>query len=196
MSTAEETVNQSAASDEFFPTDSAPVTPATPDAHRGTIEGVSYTVFDSGWSCLDIAVKSDDVPGVSGSMRQFIPAAFVENIEIKVADLSNDRSDMSNKGQFEEAIKNEDGTALVQTLRGIAAEAGRDPVQLGLVPATDIDSYVENLSKLLTGVEIVFVRRPGKDAFKKRLEVKRIYPRSVVDNPGKKFKGLTLQWES
>lgn len=190
----ETVVDQAVEQDDVFFTGSIPVPPAESDAHLGTIESVSKNVFDSGATCIEIALKASDVPGLDTQKRLFMPKNFVADINCDKASLPESEGN-NQKFQYRTSIANDDGTAEIQELLKIAKDNGRTPAALGLTKATDFDTYVANLSAMLTGLEVVFVRRAGKGEFKNRLEVRRIYGRSVLDNPGKKFKGVRLGWE-
>lgn|SRR6185369_2864204 len=190
-----EVVDQVVEVDDVFDTGSIPVPPADPDAHLGTIEGVTQVTFDSGSVAIDIGLKASDTPGLDTQKRLFIPKAFVEDIFCDKASLPEIKGN-NQKFLYRTAIANDDGTADIQELLKIAKENGRTSSSLGLKKAENFDDYVTNLAAMLTGIEVVFVRRPGKDDFKTRLEVKKVYARSVLDNPGKKFRDVRLAWEN
>lgn len=185
---------QMVATDDVFDTGSLPVPPADPDAHIGTIEGVTKETFDSGAVAIQIALRATDTPGLDTQLRIFPPKMFVADIYVDKASLPEDEGN-NQRFQYRTSIANDDKTATIQELLAIAKEAGRSSSSLGLQRAEDFDHYVSNLTAMLTGLEVVFVRRPGKDDFKTRLEVRRIYGRSVLENPGKKFRGVRTAWE-
>lgn len=195
---------------DIYDTGSVPVPPAEADAHQATIEGVTKVTFDSGSTAIEIALRSADVPNLEMQLRVFPPKAFVEDIFCPKTDL-----DEGALFQYRTSIQNDDHSALLQTLAfnkagesrnekdkveakwddSVARKNGRTAAGLGLVKPTNFDEYVGNLSKLLTGLEVVIVRRPGKGEYKSRLEVKTIYARDVIENPGKKFKNISrLMW--
>lgn len=181
------------AQDDIFDVGAVEVPPADADAHRGTVEGVEKVVFDSGATAIQINLKSLDVPNLDTTMRIFPPKAFVEDIYVDKASLPSEEGN-NQLFQFRSSIANKDNTATLQELQTIAKEAGRDGRSLGLSKPENFDGYVANLNSLLTGIEVVFVRRPGKGDYKTRLEVKRFYPTSVIEDPGKKFKRVRCRW--
>jgi len=197
--------------DDIMDTGSVPVPPASPDAHEAVITGVTKRVFDSGATAIEFGLTSTNVPGLDTYVRKFLPKAFVEDILCPKTDLSE-----GELFQYRETVSNDDHSAFLQTLvfnkegeklndRGkrearwedsIARKAGRTSAGLGLTKPTNIDEYIDNLSKLTVGLPVIMVRRPGKGEYKSRLEVTRLYSPEVKETPGKKFNGIDrLAWE-
>jgi len=178
---------------DFFDTGSVPVPPAEPDAHRGTIEGVTIETFESGSTAIRVGLRSIDIPTLDTYQRLFPPKMFVADIYVDKSTLPAEEGN-NQLFSYRTNIKNDDGTGAVQQLVELAKKAGRSPEGQGLVRAKNFEQYVDNLNKLLIGLEVVFVRRPGKEQYKNRLEVKKVYGSDVIDTPGKKFKGVRCLW--
>ena len=198
-------VNASDDSD-VFSTDLPVNPPTTPDAHRGEITGVSKEVFESGATAVKVALRSTDVPTLETEKLIFLPRGFVNDVNVTAADLPEEEGNKQ-QSSFRIAIANSDGTATLQQLRMLCKDEagnwlpGRSPAELGLTKHTDIDSFVENHNKMLSGLAVVFTRRPDNGAdtdprFKNRLRVSGIFNANSVDNPKfLKKGGYRKEWE-
>ena len=200
------TMDAAAGSDDPFATSELPVPPAQPDAHRGRITGVTLETFESGSSAVKVSLQSTDVPTLETNMMVFLPRAFVEDIAVDATHLPEEEG---NKQQtsFRIGVANSDGTATLQELRKLCKDEqgnwlpGRTPTELGLTKATDIASFVENHNKMLSGLDVIFYRKPdageGVDPrFKNQLRVRGIVAVSNADNPKFLKKGNYLKlWE-
>lgn len=203
----EEVVDQTGAEDVFdTPELEVPKTP--PDAHRATITAVTgrHLTNDKQTAIISIALTSRDVPTLETSMDIFVPKGFEENIALgSKFELASLPEEEGNKQQtsYRLGIANSDKTATLQKLvfntDSVARKAGRNPIELGLTKATDFDSYVENIAKMLTGVEVLFVRRErgGDDpAFSHQLQVRDVFAADEYENNPKRFKKYVLAWEN
>lgn len=179
--------------DDVFDTGSVaiPIPPA--EAHLGTIEGVTSVTFDSGATAIEIALKASDTPGLDSNLRVFVPKLFVADIFVDKASLPEEEGN-NQLFAYRTGIANDKQEATIQKLLVIAKENGRTSSGLGLTKPTTFDEYVLNLGAMLVGLEIIFVRRPGKGDYAHRLETKQIYPRSAADNP-KMLKKVIKAWE-
>lgn len=185
-------------SDDVFATSELPVPPAIPDAHQCVINGVTLETFESGATAIKIALASLNVPTLDTEMLIFLPKGFVEDIYVDAHTLPEEEG---NKQQtsYRIGIANGDKNATLQQLRDIAYKAGRTPAAVGAVRARNLEEFVDNHNKLLTGVQAVFFRRAddGENAdprFKNRLRVKGILPPDSAYNP-KQLKRYVKMWE-
>jgi len=185
--------------DDVFATSELEVPPAIPDAHRGTIEGVELKRYENEKQTVSIVVnlRSQDVPTLDSSLEIFLPKGFVENIHVDASSLPEEEGNKQ-QSSFRIGVANSDGTATLQELRALAKEQGRTAGQVGITKkAETIEEFVDNHSKLLTGLEVIFLRRPdgGDDPrFKNRLRVKSVVSISQLNNP-KAFKKYQKAWE-
>ena len=187
---------------DIFRTDVAPVPPAIPEVHQGTITGVSLVRLgnEKGSVKIVVGVKSENSP-FEGNLDLFIPPAFAENIHVNYVDLPGEDGN-NQQMSFRIAIANSKDNAAIQQWQKLPRDKegnylpGRSATEVGITAApTDIDSYVETYNKLLTGLPILFTRRadkpkPGGDPrFEGMLRVQELVPRFEQDNP-KRFKPL------
>lgn len=180
-------------SEDVFDTGSLPVPSATPDAHDVEIQGVDSITFDSGATAIQIHMKSLNLP-LDMTKRIFVPKMFVEDIYVDKTTLPEEQGN-NQRFSYRSGVQNDDHTADLEVLRAIAAGQGVSAGERGVTRPSTFAEYVDNHNKLLSGVRLIVVRRPGKDDFKNRLEVARFYAPEVKDNPGKKFTNVRLQWE-
>lgn len=180
--------------DDIFETGSLPKPAAKPDAHEAVINGVTTVTFDSGATCVQLELSSQNVP-LDFNKRYFVPKDFVADIYCDKASLPSE--DKNNQlGSYVRTIQNDKGDADFQKLRAIAANQGITSADRGLTKPATFADYVENMNKLLSGLRVIVVRRPGKDDYADRLEVAAVYGPEVKDEPGKKFRGVDrLMWE-
>lgn len=178
------------------PTLALPPTPS--EVHQGKVDGVTYEEFESGASAIKFALSSDNVSGVTDELALFLPKGFAEDIHVNPADLPT--GDAEGKGnqqqQYSIGIANTDGTATLQELRKIAYGQGR--TLEGQNAPTNIEEFVGVLNDLLTGINVVFTRRPNKKAedprFRNRLRAGGIMDPATANNP-KMFKKYVKMWE-
>jgi hypothetical protein len=166
--------------DYVFPTTPLPIPPAIPDAHRATITSVEARHYENekGTVALVVHLTSLDVPTLDTEYQIFVPKLFAENIKVDPTTLP-DEVDNKQRTVYRMSIASEDGTAKLQKLRKLAADAGRTIDGVGIArPSANIDEYAENHSKLLMGLQVVFYRdadkRDENSEFANRLRVKGI----------------------
>ncbi len=192
-----ETANTGGLVDDVLSTQELHTPPAEPDAHQGEIVGLSLETFDSGATAIKVILKSNDDPNLAEeNLMIFLPKAFVEDILVNPNTLPEEEGNKQ-QTQYRIAIANDTKDANVQQLRAIAYEQGR--TLEGATKPTNIQEFTELLANLLSGIQVVFVRRPDKNAddprFKNRLRVKSIYPPTIVNKPPKSWKKMRLMWE-
>ncbi len=177
--------------------------PATPDAHRAVIDAVTLERADSGATAIRLALRSLDA-GFETDYSIWLPKSFVDDVNLDPATLSEGefnpltgKIEGNERQQYRINVANSTKDAELQRLRAIAYESGRTLPPGSKKPA-NINEYVELLAHLLTGLEVIFIRRPDSKAddprYRNRLRVKGI--RSLADtNKGKAFKGYVKAWE-
>jgi hypothetical protein len=169
-----------------------------PDAHKGSIIAVTqYEAPNTGSKAVQVHLQSNDTGG-QDEYTIWVPKPFAENTgaflrrELGIEDLSAGTPDPdrpgklkgNERGQYGAAIKNSAGDASIQVLLSIASKSGRRPTA-GLKIET-FEEYVEELNKLLEGVEVVYTRRPQVTEENPRgfLHVTRVlFPEDVESNP-------------
>ena len=185
--------------EDVFATSELPVPPAIPDAHRATVEGVELKRYDNEKQTVSLVVnlRSQDDPNLESNLEIFLPKGFVEDINIDAASLPEEEGNKQ-QSSYRIGVANSDGTATLQELRALAKEQGRTAAQVGITKkAENIEEFADNHSKLLTGLEVIFLRRPDGGAdprFKNRLRVKQIVSINELNKP-KSFKKYTKAWE-
>lgn len=185
--------------DDVFATSELEVPPAIPDAHRATIEGVELKRYDNekGTTSLVVNLRSLDNAALETQYEIFLPKGFAEDINVDAASLPEEEGNKQ-QSSFRIGVANSDGTASLQELRKLAKEAGRTAGAVGITKkAENIEEFADNHSKLLTGLEVIFLRRPdgGDDPrFKNRLKVKSIVSLQELNKP-KAFKKYAKAWE-
>lgn len=173
--------------DDVFATAELPVPPAIPDAHRATIEGVELKRYDNEKGTVSVVVnlRSLDVPTLETNYEVFLPKGFAENTDVNPTELPEEEGNKQ-QSSYRIGVSNSDGTASLQQLRALAKESGRTAAAVGITKKyTNIDEFADNHSKLLSGLEVVFFRRPdgGDDPrFKNRLKVKGIVSIAELNN--------------
>jgi hypothetical protein len=177
--------------DEVFPTDPLPLPPAIPDAHRAAITGVEVRRYENekGTVSLVVHLISLDIPTLATEFEIFLPKLFVEDIKVDPTTLP-DEDGNKQRTVYRMHVASEDGRATLQRLRKLAADAHRTIEGVGITqPSTDIETFAENHSKLLTGLECVFYRATDSNGdnseFANRLRVKGILPYDAVNKPPK-----------
>lgn len=193
---------------DVFETPEIAVPKTPPDAHRAVVTSVSgkHLSNDKQTAVISVNMTSRDVPTLETSLDIFVPKGFEENIALgSKFDPTTLPDEEGNKQQtsFRMGIANSDKTATLQRLvfntDSIARKAGRDPIELGLTRATNFDGYVENLNKMLSGVEVIFLRRErgGDDpAFSHQLQVRDVLPADTYEMNPKRFAKYVCAWES
>jgi hypothetical protein len=195
--------------DSFFETPEISVPASSPDAHRAVITSVTtrHLNNDKQTAIISIGLTSRDVPTLETALDIFVPKGYEENIALgSKFDASTLPEQEGDKQQtsFRLGIANSEKTAALQryvfNTNSIARRAGRDPIELGLNPrAKTLDEYVDNINKMLQGVEVIFLRRErgGDDpAFKHQLNVRDIVSSDEFETNPKRFKKYVLAWES
>lgn len=176
-----------------------------PDAHRGRIDGVTSTTFDSGATAIKIALTSLD-EGFTTEHTIFVPAGFVQDIKVDpntlpegttVIDEVTGKSKQkgNQQQQYARTIRNSAGDAEIQKLYQIGQNQG---LVGAVTPPTNFSGFVSALSQALTGAQVIFRRAADKNAanpqFADVLRVKAILDISEVSNP-KRFKGVRKAWD-
>jgi hypothetical protein len=188
-----------AASDDFFSTPELVVPPSPPEAHRARITSVTTTTLNNEKQSTKISINlvSLDVPTVERSLDIWIPKAYKEVIGSKTFDPSTLSAEQGNNQQasYRMGFANSDKKATLQQLvfnpDSVAREAGRDPREVGVKTVTpgDLDTYVENLNKMLEGVEVsvIMSERGGEPPYNHSMEIKQILPLSAIETQPKRF---------
>lgn len=194
---------------DFFDTPELEVPAKPPEAHRATITAVSLKRVESrdDWPVIEIALVSRDVPTLDDKLGVFVPKGYAESISNGAKfDPKQLREEKGNywteeRTMFARNVANSEKTAVLQKLvfnpDSVARKAGRDPVQLGLARPHTLDEYVENINKMLSGVEcIMLLRERGGDdsAFKHQLRVRELLSPEEFDVNPKRFKKYRLAW--
>src|SRR5271157_678841 len=171
------------------------VPPPEPEVTRGEITGVSREDAATGSVGIRVSLKSTDT-AVEDSLTYWPPIEFVEDISVDPSTLSNEPKPgkkQSPRERYGVVVRNSTKTADIQKLLALAAEQDR---HITGAP-NDFDEFVALLDELLTGIPVVFTRRPEKNAepqYANRLKVGVIEPASAAENP-KKFKRMIKRWE-
>lgn len=203
----DEEAMQETGADDVFDTPAISVPASAPDAHRAVVTGVTLKRLNNEkeTAVISIALTSRDVPTLEQTLDIFVPKGYETGISEGAAfDPNTLPEEEGNKQQtsFRMGFANSEKTASLQRFvfnpDSIARKAGRDPRELGLTRATTLEGYVDNISKMLTGVEVIFLRRErgGDDpAFKHQLQVRDLVPADEYENNPKRFKRYQLAWE-
>ncbi len=184
-----------------------------PDAHLGTIEGVSAPMSDSGTVRLSFILSSDHTGTSDFEYTLFPPMDFVNNYSAVFEALASDpdgskgllaellpeipggEKDASGKwlpgqapnlqlSKFLRTVANKNGDAILQRIQAIAKKQGRTMAALGIARPQTWEAYVEALNRLLAGTRVVFTRFLQKsEQFGDRLRVGGLQDPEVVDNP-------------
>jgi len=172
------------------------VPPPDPEAHRGTITGVTREDASTGSVGIKISLTSTDT-GLQTELIIWPPKQFVDDITVDPTTLSDEPvpgKKQSPKERYGQVVRNSTKTGEIQKLLALASEQDRHASQ---VP-TEFDTFVALLDELLSGLQCVFTRRVEKNndpQFTDRLKVATIESINTVDNP-KKFKKMVKKWES
>lgn len=205
-----------------FPTPEIKPPSGTPDAFQGRIAAVTSKTSDNDYTFMIVHLESDVTPGVDHQKNYFPPQAFVRYFDRtmeclkskpqgKIEELVDENGTYlypkektadpdtgklpfnSEYDKFATTVANNAGTSEFESLRAIAKKQGRTFGSQGI--STDWgtwDDFVAAYNELLTGVEVVFVRRPkggGDPRFAGRLQVSAIYGPEVWDeSPAKVLK--------
>jgi hypothetical protein len=195
--------------DSFFDTPAIEVPASPPDAHRAVITSVTtrHLNNDKQTAIISIGLTSRDVPTLETALDIFVPKGYEENIALgskfdvsALPEVEGDKQQTS----FRLGIANSEKTAALQryvfNTNSIARRAGRDPIELGLNPRPKtLDEYVDNINKMLQGVEVIFLRRErgGDDpAFKHQLSVRDIVSSDEFETNPKRFRKYQLAWNN
>jgi hypothetical protein len=187
--------------DDVLSTPELETPPAVPDAHRGVIDSVSETTFETGTTAIVIGLRSLDT-GAEQEYKIFPPQEFVTDFAAVTANPAS-LSDavpagkkQSPKQRYAAVVANSDKDAELQRLRAIAAEAGRTTA--GLAKPTTFAEFIGVLNTLLSNVEVIFTRTADEKnenpAYRKRLNVNRIHGPSILSSP-KALKKYKKAWE-
>lgn len=172
------------------------VPPEEPEAHRGTILGVASHVSERGSTSFRVSLQSVDT-GRTDEMDVWLPRLFVENIHVDPATLPNEEGNRQHTS-YSIGVSNSKKDATIQSLRAIAAKAGRKPQ--GAKPTT-LAEYVQAHNDLLSGLEVVYTRTPdrpkeGDDPkFAGRLRAKRVLSQDDAFKP-KALRKYRRMWEA
>jgi hypothetical protein len=192
------------AEDFFTSTPEFVVPPAIPEAHRAVIDSVTTTTLNNEKQStkISINVTSRDVPTVSRSLDLWVPKAYLEVIGAKTFDPSVLPENLATS--YKIGFSNSDKSATLQELvfnpNSVARTSGRDPQTLGVKPVKpgDLETYVENLNKLLQGLEVIVLmkERGGEPPYNHTMEIKRILHADAYETSPKRFKGFRPMWEA
>lgn len=200
--------------DDVFATPEIVVPASPPEAHNASVSSVTLKRIDSrdNWPVLEIGLVSRDLPTLEDRISVFLPKTWADGGGIALGskfDPSGLPEDKANgyfaqeQTMFQRGVANGDKSATLQQLvfnpDSVARSAGRTAAEVGWVPnPKTVDEYVENLGKMLIGVDCIMVRREkgGDDpAFKHALQASRLVPFNHYEQNPKFFKKLKLAWE-
>lgn len=198
--------------DDVFETPEFEVPATPPQVHHAQIVGVTCGhSHNKGTPFIEIGIVSTDVPTLD-PRRTSLTIWLPKNWEEHIGDAEFERSDLyirniangDKTAALQRYVFNREGTATnskgkeFQVKDSIARAAGRNPAELGLTKATDLESYTENINKMLQGLNVVITMRErgGDDpAFAHNLETRDMFsPEELELNP-KKFKNYVPAWE-
>jgi hypothetical protein len=203
-------------SSDFFslPTLEVPKTPA--DAHRAKIDAVTARYGkEKGTPGVQITLTSLDVPTITQNMTIWLSKEFADALEtgakfdpsvLTPGQQTSYRINVANSDYnaiLQELVFNAAGSVVLGNGKqrivkdSVAVAAGRTPASLGLRPARNFDEYVENINKMLQGLEVIMKRgeRGGDDpAFSHNLEPKKILSADAYETNPRAFRGLVLAW--
>lgn len=183
------------------------------DAHRGEILGVTAGESTQKHTPgVFVHLQSQDT-GNTDDAKIWVPRTFAENVEafltkaMGIEDLPPGEPDPERPGKFKGneragygmAIKNSAGDATIQQLLSVAAKSGRSAA--GEKTPKNFEEYAALLNKVLTGLEVVYTRRPQTSDENPRgfLQVDRFFfPGDVIGENAKHAKALKnykRQWE-
>ena len=202
--------------DDLIRTPTIKLPPPKPTAHRSEITGVERRDFDSGAVAMQIHLHFQD-NDKDDNYTLFMPALFVENfaevVEAPENTLPNEEGDKERgvKGnkqldQFLRNVASGDRTAVLQKLGAIAKSQGRSRTTLQLTDyPTTFDEFVEQNAAILSGVEVIALCRPDRNAepqFANTLRVQSLIDPAILDDPKQKVlkpfngkSGYVLAWE-
>jgi hypothetical protein len=208
--------------DDVFETPVIEVPATPPEVHHGTVTGVTLRRLnnDKQTSIISIGLVSRDVPTLEKSLDVFVPKLWEESIadlsQFKASDLPSEKGN-NQKFSYQSSIANSDRTARLQryvfnkesvytnskgkevTVKdSIARAAGRNPIDLGLKLATDLETYTENVNKMLQGLDVLFTmkERGGDDpAFAHQLQIQDLFSPDEYDVNPKRFKSFSPAWD-
>lgn len=183
----------------------AKLDPASPEAHRGEVVSVARYEAKTGSVALAITLKSNDT-GLSGgpgfTMNLWGPSDVLDASSAAWASGHFDSSQLSDtapagkkqspRQAYARNFFNTKKNGTVQQLLEAAAEQGRTSASLGLSSPTNPEEYVANLNAILSGTEVLIVRKPEKNddpKFDGALKVVQLYPISVM-NDSKRLDGI------
>ncbi len=212
---------QQVMSEDVFDTPVIEVPATPPEVHRGTVTAVTLRRLNNEkqTSIISIGLVSRDVPTLEKSLDIFVPKLWEESIAdlsgFKASELPSEKGN-NQKFSYQSSIANSDRTARLQryvfnrestatnskgkefTIQdSIARKAGRNPIELGLTAATDLETYTENVNKMLQGLDVLFTmkERGGDDpAFSHQLNVQDIFSPDEYDTNPKKFRNYAPAW--
>ncbi len=209
----DQTEQQFEGSDDVFETPVIEVPATPPEVHRGTVTNVTLRRLNNEkqTSIISIGLVSRDVPTLEKSLDIFVPKLWEESIgdlsQFKASDLPSEKGN-NQKFSYQSSIANSDCTARLQRYvfnreatktnskgkefqvkDSVARAAGRNPIELGLKAATDLETYTENVNKMLQG-------RGGDDpAFSHQLNVQDLFSSDEYELNPKKFRNYAPAWE-
>ena len=184
----------------------AKLDPASPEAHRGEIVSVTRYEAKTGTTAIAITLKSNDT-GLSGgpgfTMNLWGPSDVLDQNSPCWASGHFDASHLSDEAPagkkqsprqaYARNFFNTKKTGVVQQVLAAAAEQGRTGASLGLSSPTNPEEYVANLNAILSGTEVLIVRKPEKNddpKFDGSLKVSAIYGASIF-NDSRRLDGVT-----
>jgi hypothetical protein len=186
----------------LFPSSAPPEKPVpTPQAHRGTITGVTVGVSkEKGTRFLQFSYKSLDT-AADDVLSVFPPQAYIDNVLIDPATLSDEtvinentgKPGLSERQKYARNVRNTKGDGTIESIAKLAIDQGHTTNRP--LPRT-FDQLAAYLNELTTGTEVIaLLRAQGGDGdFADRLRVIRFADPANRDNP-KFFKGYRKLWE-
>jgi hypothetical protein len=182
---------------DFFQTPELEVPPSQPEAHRATVTAVTSGTINDSWTKITVGLVSRDVPTVDQKFEILLPKGYTDSIGSGKA-FDPKTLPANAQKSYSIGVANSDKNATLQELIKLAADAGRNPVELGLSRPTDFESYAEGLGKMLVGLEVIMLLREkgGEPPFNHQLIAKRIVSADSYEKSPKLFKKYQLAWEN
>lgn len=168
-----------------FSTDEVEAPRRQPDLQRYEVTGVLSKTFDSGATCLQVGLRSQD-EGFDTRLDIWLPGEFVADVRVSPKTLSTGTPTVdpatgrtfnkgNTQGKYAKSIHNSDNTALLDILSIEAAKGGHD---LTHTPST-FPELVAYLNENLSATPILATRQENDNGF---MEVRNIYPQSELSN--------------
>lgn len=131
------------------------------DAHRVQVAGVTLLVRESGDSIYRIALVSQDT-GATINDDLWLPRGYAENVKVDPTSLPESENFAENqRGKYASTIHNSKNTATLDRYFSYAYAQGHTDFS-SYQAATDANSVAEALNEILSGTDLIIVRKPQK----------------------------------